>query len=286
MHEDEVNTEKEILKLEERIVELEKESGKTKTSKKDGSMFSKFQDSNYQKKSKLEKLQKSLKNGSFWIDPNRGYRSDAFRTQCHFLPKITKTCIKVKYDEFGIKNLDIGLSQFNFLFWHSLKVEQRLDIDCKNVLISDKLLKKGSLFETYEGVSLSEDEVRGIDNNCKEKSKDWKQSKIELMSTRPRRLPIKKVNYEFRKNLSNRNFKVQGELCFIEEFIISENSFGKTDDKKRNSVSTTAMPDTSSTYFSSETTKPSRMPTDTTEKSLFTINPTKKSSISTTKINS
>ena len=112
-----------------------------------------------------------LNNGSFWIDPNRGFRSDAFKVQCQFLPRFSKSCVNVKYDEFGIKNLDISLSQFNFLFWHSLKVEQNLNIECKNVLITDKLLKKGTLFETYEGINLAEPEIIDILNNCKVSSR-------------------------------------------------------------------------------------------------------------------
>ena len=93
-----------------------------------------------------------LINGTYWIDPNRGYKGDAFQVECLFNSDKCINSMEVVYDveKFIIVQPLLALSQYNFLYWHSLRLEQSFDIPCR-----------GGKFDGLDGEKLEFDTFGG-----------------------------------------------------------------------------------------------------------------------------
>lgn len=114
----------------------------------------------------LDQLPK-LANGTFWVDPNQGHRGDSFKVECNFQKNFTSTCINMNYNNQGQReNYDklYSMSQFNFLFWHALYVEQDFYFLC-DINSSDKT-KDSLVFESHENAKLTEEEIVNFLNSC------------------------------------------------------------------------------------------------------------------------
>ena len=129
-----------------------------------------------------------LQNGTYWIDPNQGYHGDSFRVDCSFDMHFTSTCMDMDYNNQGFReNYDklYSLSQFNFLFWHALYVEQEFYFVCDKKSSSKSTLALDTLiFEAHENTSITEDEILEFINLCSSVQGDLKPEEVKALKNK------------------------------------------------------------------------------------------------------
>lgn len=200
----------------------------------------------------------TLKNGSYWIDPNQGYYGDSFQVECRFYENSTTNCFDLDYSLLGIINREIlenyTLSQFNFLLWRALQVEQELVLSCNN---STQILKIDSnslpslKFEAFSGDYIHLNEIDLFLNQCHEygppknildvdnedleleemedyqpayvsqDNENEKKIGIRIKTNKSRRLPVKKFSIQLDQFLADRKLsdQIYSRICFIEEYL-------------------------------------------------------------------
>lgn len=225
----------------------------------------------------------SLKNGTYWIDPNQGYAGDSIQVHCNFKRAETMTCIKISYNQFGSweykhpMSMGTIFSQFNFLLWRALHVEQYINFLCgvdnddnpsmtssnKNN-IDEKFIKSRINFEAFTKKSGKiSSEILNFDDKCydypwisaspcqdQELYKSWKDAPQSTGSDKNQKISLKKIKLQTsqsRRLPIKKIFDVENEIMNFQGKLFSYLCF--IEDFQRDSYETTTEegPETSET---------------------------------------